>query len=282
VAVVLGVLVAAAFGSGDFLGGRAAASVPVLRVLAVSQACSLVAAAGLAGLVGARVAPSDLVFGALAGAANVTGLALLYRGLAGNAAGVVAPVTAVVGALVPVAWGLARGERPSVVVLAGAASAIAAGAVIAREPGRAGPARFAAGAAHAVAAGGALGTSLVLFASTSDDSGMWPVLTARAAAFVLVVAVFAWYRSRRAASASRSGGRWRELSVGAGLLDVGATAMLVLAVRRGLIVVVAPIASLAPAFTVLLARVVLHERLHPRQRFGLALALAALVLVAAG
>lgn len=279
-AVALGVLVAAAFGSGDFFGGRAAASAATARVLVLVQFCSVCVLVVVVFLVSAQVAPSDIVLGLIAGAANVGGLALLYRGLASNAAGVVAPVTAMVAALVPVTWGLARGERPSVVVLLGAAAAIAAGGLIAREPERATGSRLAGGALQAIAAGGLLGSSLVLFSSTSDRSGMWPVFAARASAFAIVAIAVLWIRARGGLAATT--GQWRLLAVAAGVLDAAATVLLLLAVRRGLIVVVAPVSALAPAFTVGLAWSVMHERLHREQIVGLMLGLVGLILVAAG
>lgn len=281
-AVFLGVLVAAAFGSGDFLGGRAAANAATSMVLTVSQLTGAVLAVVVVAFVGARVAPHDIVYGACAGAVTVVGLALLYRGLAANAAVVVAPMTAVVAAIVPITWGLAHGERPSVVVLIGAAAAIVAVALIAREPERAAGTRMrlAEGALIAITAGLALGTSLIFYDSTSTPSGMWPVLAARLTALLLVVVVFGALRLRGAIA--RPTGRWRIPAVVAGTLDATATLLVLVAVRHGLIVVVAPVAALAPAFTVMLSTYVLHERLHTGQRLGLVLALIGLVLVAAG
>ena len=187
-AVLLGVMVAVSFGSGDFFGGRATRQASALGVLVISQACGLAVAAILAITVAATVAGNDLVFGACAGVVNVFGLGLLYYALSRYAVGVVAPVAAVVGAVVPIVWGVLDGERPSIVVWVGVVLAIAAGALIAREPD-ATTGGFAAGAATAALAGLALGTSLVLFSETSSDSGMWPVLAARATAAFLVWAV---------------------------------------------------------------------------------------------
>jgi drug/metabolite transporter (DMT)-like permease len=280
VAVLLGVMVAVSFGSGDFFGGRATRNASALGVLVISQACGLVIAAILAIAVAATVAGDDLAFGALAGTVNVFGLGLLYYGLSRYAVGVVAPVAAVVGAVVPIAWGVLDGERPSIVVWVGVVLAIAAGALIAREPD-AGTGGFAAGAATAALAGLALGTSLVLFSETSSASGMWPVLAARATAAVLVwtvaLSLLAMKRPPRLPQ-----GNGPALAVTVGALDVTATALLLLAIRRGLIIVVAPIASLAPGFTVLLAWRLLGERLVPVQRVGLACALVGLVLVSVG
>jgi drug/metabolite transporter (DMT)-like permease len=222
----------------------------------------------------------DLLYGALAGAVNVGGLALLYDGLARHTAAVVAPVAAVVGAGVPVAWGFLHGEHPSPVVVAGIALAIAAGGLIAAEPLGGASIRVAQGTAQAVFAGVGLGSSLVLFSETSHRSGQWPVAAARVAALLAVGLAVVVLRARRQVPLPR--GRDRSLAASAGVLDVGATALLVVAVRRELLVVVAPIAALAPAFTVLLAWAIDRERLRRAQGVGVALALTALALISRG
>src|SRR5437870_3479922 len=123
-AVLLGVLVAASFGSGDFLGGQASRTSPTLTVLLVAQGTAVAGAVIVALSVGARVAPHDFAFGAIAGCVNIVGIGLLYQGLAVGPMGVVAPLTAVAASVVPVAWGFAIGERPSVVVVVGALLAL--------------------------------------------------------------------------------------------------------------------------------------------------------------
>ncbi len=273
-------LVAAAFGSGDWSGGRASSRASTLAVLLVAQLCSLVGAAVLAVVVSAHVAPTDWVYGGLAGAVSVVGLGLLYRSLARHAAGVVAPITAVVGALVPVAWGLAHGERPSAIALTGIVLAVAAGALIARGGEPAPDATFAPGVLPAIGAGTALGSSLVLYAETSSGSGQVPVLAGRAAAVACLVVVMLAVRRRSPLTAPS--GSARNFAIAAGVFDFVATATLLVAVRRELLSLVAPIASLAPGWTVLLAWLGDRERLARAQWFGLGVALVALVCIAAG
>jgi drug/metabolite transporter (DMT)-like permease len=278
VAVLLGFFVAMSFGSADFFGGRASERSRTVSVLFVSQFVALLGSVVVAVVVSADVEPADVAFGAAAGVANASGLGLLYHGLAHGRIGVVAPVTAVVGAIVPVAWALASGERPSGIVLAGAVCAIAAGGLIARERDDPATPQRVDGVVYAIAAGALLGSSLVLYAETSEASGMWPVFSARAAGVVAVgIALLATRSPVRLEGALAA-----RLAVGAGVLDLAATAMLLVAVRRGLLVVVAPLASLAPAFTVVWAWFLLHERLSRGQVLGLSLALVGLVLVAAG
>jgi drug/metabolite transporter (DMT)-like permease len=280
-AVLLGVLVAMSFGSADFLGGRASGAAPTLTVLLVGQVVAIAGALAIAIVVGADVEGRDLAYGAAAGACNVVGLGLLYQGLASGRMSVVAPVTAVTAAIVPIGWGVVRDERPSALTWVGAALAIAAGALVAREPDADGArGHRSAAVLLAVTAGIALGASLVLYAETRDESGFWPVLTARSAAFVLValaVAVVAMRGGIRLPT-----GHPRRLALGAGALDVTATALLLLAVRRGLTVAVAPVAALAPAFTVMWAWAVLREHVTRHQIIGLGIALVGLTLIAAG
>ncbi|MFM8304162.1 MAG: EamA family transporter [Actinomycetota bacterium] len=283
-AVLLGLLVAIGYGSGDFLGGRASRDAPTLGVLFVAQCVALVGACVVAVAVGADVGRRDIVFGAVAGVASAGGLGLLYRGLATGRMGVVAPVTAVVAAVIPIAWGLATGERPSALTLAGVLVAVAAGGVVAQEPDSAdeppsGDAR--ATLLMAVGAGTLFGLSFVCFAETADRSGYWPVLVARVAAVAVIgVAVVAVTRHRRGSIIPRD--HPRPLAAGAGALDIISTVLLVAAVRQGLVVVVAPLAALAPAFTVIWAWALLKEPVTRHQVAGIGLSLLGLTLIAAG
>jgi drug/metabolite transporter (DMT)-like permease len=122
------------------------------------------------------------------------------------------------------------------------------------------------------------GSSLVLYSETGHDSGAWPVLAGRAsaAAVVLVVAGVVARRAPPLVAPARS------MAVGAGLLDVTATALLLLAVREGLVATVAPVAALGPAFTVMWAWRLLHEPVGRAQLVGIAVGVAGLVLIAAG
>ncbi|MFO1538222.1 MAG: EamA family transporter [Actinomycetota bacterium] len=283
-AVFLGLLVAAGYGSGDFLGGRAARDAPALGVLFFAQCTALVGAVVAALVVAGDPTPADLTLGVAAGVANAGGLGLLYRGLATGRMGVVAPVTAVVAAIIPIAWGLGTGERPSAVTLVGVVVAVAAGGVVAREPESADePAAAGTRAAllMALGAGVLFGWSFVAFAETGDGSGFWPVLTARVAA-VIVVGVAVMVATRRLRGSVLPRDHPRPLSIAAGALDVGATVLLLTAVRKGLVVVVAPLAALAPAFTVVWARTLLREPVTRPQVAGRALSLTGLVLIAAG
>jgi drug/metabolite transporter (DMT)-like permease len=277
VGVVLGLLVAACFGSGDFLGGLASRKAKTLAVLSVAQVAALVLVLVVTLALGGPVHAHDVEFGVAAGLLNVAAIGCLYRGLAIGQMGQIAPVAAVIGAVIPVAWGLLRGESLAPAEAVGVVLAIVAGALLSSEGG------FGRGSVHvpavllAVAAGTGFGVSLVLFAAASHHGGMWPALGGRAAA---CAAVWLLLVVRRDTLAVKEVPKVEAGS--AGLLDVSATMILLVTLRSHLTAVIAPVASLAPAFTAGHAWWYLHEHISRRQLAGLVLALAGLALIAAG
>ncbi len=297
--MLLGLAVAAFYGAADFLGGLCSKRSVVAAVVVLSQLCSLPLLAVLVVVAGGQPTGRALLFGAAAGAFGGVGLACLYRGLASGRMSIVAPITAVGAAAVPVLWGLLGGERPSAAALVGVAVAMVAVAFVSRASGDPveadeapqGPARPAGRGARgsggrtaanpvalAVVAGGAFGSVFVLLAETGPGVGFWPLVAARLTSIVLL-ATGAVATGRSLAPAGP--GALALIAV-TGFLDLAANAVYLLATRRGLLAVVAVLGSLYPAGTVLLARVVLGERLAGLQVFGLVLALAGVVMIAAG
>jgi drug/metabolite transporter (DMT)-like permease len=248
--------------------------------VAASQAAALVLLVVGVPLEGSAVGWDDLGLGALAGGVGVVGILLLYQGLATGAMGVVAPVTAVGAAVVPLAVGLATGERPDPLALLGALVALGAVALVAggheEVPGATQERRGRSPLLLAVGAGTAFGLVFVLLGATDEASGFWPLLGGRT---VSVTLVGVWLVRSRTPFLPRPGNRL--VVVGAGLLDVTANGLYLLAVREGLLSVVAVLSSLYPAATVVLARVVLGERLRPAQLAGLGLGLAGVTMIAA-
>jgi drug/metabolite transporter (DMT)-like permease len=276
-AVFLGLLVAVSFGSGDFLGGTASRRVPTLNVLGLVQVFALGGAVVYAFSLGGHASVRDLGLGAAAGLLNVVALGCLYVGLATGRMGIVAPLTAMIAACIPVIWGLAHGEDLSTLSLAGVVLAICAGGLVARERSLAGEAGRTRALLLALGAGLLFGTSLVLYSETAHHSGAWPVLAGRASAAVLIlVAVVVLRGSLRLPQPQR----W--MAIGAGVLDVTATALLLVAIRDGLVALVAPVAALGPAFTVMWAWLVLREPVGRVQLVGIAIGITGLVMIAAG
>jgi drug/metabolite transporter (DMT)-like permease len=282
VAVVLGLAVAISYGAADFLGGLTSKRNPASAVVATSQACSLVLLALILLITRPDLAGTrDLLLGAAAGGAGLIGLVLLYRGLAVGAMGVIAPVTGVGAAVLPVGWGLLQGERPSTWALVGTVAAVVAVVLVAggggsdplvaaaRVPGKE--------LALAVVAGVSFGVVFILLGETGEDSGIWPLVSARLVQ-VLILAPFLLITGAPALVAP--GSRLTALAVG--VLDVSANGLFLLAVREGLLSLVAVLSALYPATTVVLARAVLGERMERAQVAGLGLALLGVGLIAAG
>lgn len=280
---LLAILSAVAYGSADFLGGLASRRSNPMRVVAVSQLYGLTLIAVLL-----PVFPpdaflvSDLLWGAAAGIAGGVGLVALYRGLSQARMGVVAPVAAGVGATMPGVFGLLSGERPSVVASVGVVVALVAIFVIGWPAGPAGnestPLRIRdRGIPEAIIAGIGFGAFFIFLSNASAGSGIWPLVGARLGSLALLWLLLAALGGTVSLRAETNA-----LILGAGLVDVTANALFLYATRSGLLTLVAVLSSLYPASTVLLARVVLNERLSRLQIGGVALTLIGMALIAAG
>jgi drug/metabolite transporter (DMT)-like permease len=280
---VLSIALAAAsglvWGVGDFAGGKATQEANSLWVAFLSK---FVALPLLAVYLIATYAPpvaASLAWGAIAGASGMIGLVIFYQALSAGAMTVVAPVTAVTSAAIPVFVGLARGEQPTTWQLVGVGCALVAIALISLvrpQPGQASvvtPRLLAA----AVGAGFGFAGFFVFLAVAGDVAGstsLWPNVASQCSAIVLAGLVIA---------VRRPGGRPRGISLrwtlAAGPFDMTANVLYLLATRHGPISVLAPLAALYPVSTVILALLVDRERLRAVQVIGLLLAVMTLVLV---
>ncbi len=277
--VLLSLLAAASYGLADFNGGWVSKRVSAWTVALTAQAGGALVTLLIALPTGGRPSGADLAWALLAGLGNGLGTAFLYRGLASGRMGVVAPASAVGAVLVPVVVGLLLGERPGVVVWLGIAVAFPAIWFVSREPPE--PALSvgsgSAGLMDGVLAGLGFGTLFVALSRVSEDSGLLPLALNQAVAGVAIVAVAVTLRRpwlpREPLAA---------LGVVSGLLGALATGLFMVASRGGHLTVTAVVVSLYPAFTVLLAALVLREHVHRAQGFGLALCAVSIALVAAG
>lgn len=220
--------------------------------------------------------PADLLWGALAGVAGFCGIVLLYRALSTGAMAVAAPVTAVTAALIPMAVGLATDHRPTTSALLGAGCAVVAITLVSLGPQRTGGSAGLPLIGLALLAGAMFGTFSALLGQASASGGMWSLAAVRLSSIPLGVLLMLGTRT-----SWRLPARVLPWVAAAGLLDIGSNALFVGAAVRGHLSVVAAIASLYPASTVLLALAVDRERVRPVQVLGLALAAAALVLATA-
>jgi len=281
-AYLLALASAALYGAADFLGGLASRRASTIAIVVVSQLAGMaLLAAFLPFLPAAAPAGRDLAWGVAAGLSGGTGVALLYRALAIGTMAVVAPTTAVCAVVIPVAAGLLLGERPAFLTGVGIVLAIVAIVLVSGQQtadGRVTPAgggrSLPPGIALALASGVAIGFFFLSLARTSPAAGLWPLLVAR----VVSVALFGAFglAARRGFSMPRA---VLLTAVLGGVLDMLANALYLIAARQGPLSVVVTLSSLYPASTVVLARVVLHERLSFAQVVGIACAFVAVVLI---
>ena len=273
--VVLSLVAALAYGLSDFVGGLVSRRTSAWAVAFTGNAAAFAGAVVLALVVDGAPSRSDLLWGALAGVGTGAGGAFLYRGLAAGRMGVVAPISAVGAALVPVCVGVATGERPAVLVWLGIAAAVPGIWLVSREPGSSGD--RAAGILDGVLAGLGFGLLFAAMGQVPEDAGYAPLALAQAVAMVCV-----------ALTASALAGRWwpyersQAWGVAAGILATVAVVAFLLATQTGLLTVASVVTSLYPAITIALAALVLRERIHASQGVGLLLCGLAVGLVAAG
>lgn len=262
---------AASWGMGDFLGGLAVKRGPVVRILLAGQALSLVLLVALAALVESRLpTASEAAWGAAAGVSGAVGLGALYASLGRGRMGVAAPVSGVLAAGIPVVVGVFVEGPPGVLALSGFALAFAGIALVAGPKAeRPDPTTL----GLAVLAGVGFGGLLTLLGRAGGPF-FGVIVAARVGSLAAVLVAFALARPRGPTP-------W-VLALSAGALDVTGNAAYALAARLGRLDVAAVLSSLYPIATVVLARVVLGERMTRPQAAGVALMLAAIPLVAVG
>ncbi len=276
-ASLLALAAALMWGAGDFFGGIATRRIGVLAVLALSEAVGL-AGVGLWVVVADDPFPGveELLPAAAGGVAGIVGLAALYRGFAVGAMGIVAPISAA-SPLVPLAVDAAHGITPGALQWLGVACVVGGVVVLSRERSPLGGPRLAAGVALAIVAALGFGAFIVGLDAGSDESAPWAVVVARGTSLVLVLVAVA-VTSRSLAVPRRL---WPML-VAVGVFDTAANVAVAFATTEGAAGIVAVLSALYPVVTIVLARVLLDERLTASRRIGGAITLAGAALVAAG
>jgi drug/metabolite transporter (DMT)-like permease len=258
---------ALAWGAADFCGGKASRRADARAVVVVAHAFSIpLLALSLVIAGGDGPVAADLIWGFLAGLCGGVALVLLYGALAAGSMSVVAPVTAVTAAVLPLGVGLVIDPTPTPLELAGVGIAIVAIGLVSAAPG--GSAVSSRVLALSVAAGAGLGLFYALLEPIRTDAGLWPLVGIRAATLLVGLAMLA--QARIPPRLDRGSSLW---AVGAGTLDWAANALYLLAAYTGV---------LYPVGTVLLAVAVDRERPRPVRVMGLGLAGVALVLARAG
>ena len=279
--IVLALGAAVAYGLSDFIGGLASRRTTPWPVALLAGVGGLVGASALALAVPGDPTSADLLWGALSGLGSGAGSVFLYRGLATGRMGVVAPVSAVGAAVVPVVVGVATGERPSLLVTIGIVVALPAIWLVARSPdtptddGADSP--VAAGLVDGLLAGVGFGLLFVALGQVPDGAGFWPLATAQVVGLVTITALATALRAPWLPTAVSE--LWGAV---AGLVATTAVLMFLLATQADLLTVAAVLTSLYPAVTILLAALVLREHIYRTQGAGLVLCGLAVAFVAAG
>lgn len=271
--VLLALAAALTYGSADFIGGLLSKRASVWTIAVVMQAAgaaglSLVAAIGYD-----WPSTRDLAWGTAAGLGSGAGTFFLYRGLAGGRMSVVAPLSAVGAAVLPVLVGVATGERPEVAAWIGVALALPAIMLVSRDPSAG---SGTGGVRDGLLAGAGFGLLFVALGQVPEEAGIWPLAFGQIAATVILFAGSRLSRSPR----RRPSSRVYAGAVAGGLISSTATFLYQLAVYGELVSVAAVLTSLYPAVTVALAALILHERVTRTQSAGLVLAATAVVLIA--
>jgi drug/metabolite transporter (DMT)-like permease len=280
VEILLAMAAAVAYGVSDFAGGVLTRRAHVFVVFLLSQLVSSALLLAAVALWADAVSWPGVGWGAAAGLAGVVGTSLLYQGLAIGRMSVVAPITGVLGAGLPVLFGLAAGERPGPAALAGIVLGLIAVVVITRAPDSPAAqtgARSRQAVTCAFGAGLGFGLFFILLERSPVDSGLWPLLGTRIS-LVGLLGLLVIARRRPVEVPTGMG-----LSLlGLGVVNTSADLLFLLATRRGLLSLVAVITSMYPAVTVALAGIVLRERIAGRQAAGLIAAAVSVALIALG
>jgi drug/metabolite transporter (DMT)-like permease len=275
--ILLALAAALLYGGSDFGGGLASRRLGSLRVSVVGSAAATVLTWATLILVGGP-GPSlrAVAWGLASGLAGGAGTLVLYRGLARGQMSVVGPLSAVGAAVVPVAAGVALGERPSLLSVAGVLVALPAIVLVAASGSVRGKLGAPKGLLDGLAAGLAFGILFIGLAQAGRNAGLWPVASEQTGALLITLALAVKTREPLRIPLRAAG-----LPVLAGASGMAATLAYFYATHFSMLAIAAVLVSLYPGVTVLLARTLLHERFTPAQRAGLglcALAIAAIAL----
>jgi drug/metabolite transporter (DMT)-like permease len=279
-AIALAITAAACWGLADFLAGLASrrVAVPIVLLLVEGGGLVVIAAIALVSRDPFFTDAGDVLSAVGGGLAGVLGLGCFYQALAIGTMSVVAPISAA-GVALPVVVGVASGDRPSAVA-AGGLVAIVIGVVLASREEHADAEAAAAGRTAillALLSAVGFGGFFALTDAPADASVVWTILLARAAPIPLIVAMVLLMRPAQRPS--------RRLALGiaaVGTIDLAATSLIALANTKGDLSLVSVLGGMYPVATVLLAAVIIHERLARPQLAGVVLALGGIAAVAAG
>ena len=283
--VIVGLSSALVFGAADFLGGLSSKRIGALLATPIAAVTGLVAL-GLVYVTLGQVLPilggewstEAVVLGALSGVAGAAAIGLLYACLAIGPMSILSPLTAVGSAIVPLTVGLARGERLGPIGYVALAIALVAVVLVGFVPEKGAVRPSLKGILMAIGSGIAIGAFLIIIDATPDDSGIVPLILnrgANAAVMFAVLGVVTVVAMRRGVERRPVVRRGIQLAIACGVVDVVANVGLLVGVRIGELSIISVLTAMYPAGTIILAAVVLKERIAVVQYVGLVLAIAA-------
>ena len=284
-AVLIGVTGALIFGGADFIGGIAAKRISAVRVTALGGLAGFVVLGLALPFVGGTWSMQAVVLGGISGITGALAVVLLYACLAIGPMSILSPLTAVVSAVVPVLAGVVRGERLNSLGYVAIGLALVAVVLVGFVPERGAVRPSLKALAMATGAGALIGVFLIVIDLTPHDSGLVPLVVNRAVnatvMFGAIGIMLLW--SRRPGAPAATGRGWKPglvLALVGGAVDATANGVLLLGLRIGNLTIQSVLTALYPAGTIILAAVVLKERIAPVQIVGLVLALAAAAMLA--
>jgi drug/metabolite transporter (DMT)-like permease len=278
IGIVLALVAAVGYGASDFVGGLSARHVSPWAVAFAGQLSGGLAVLAVGLSLPGQARPADFAWALMAGLGSAVGTVFLYRGLARGRMGVVAPVSGVGAALVPVFIGVALGERLGTLTWVGVLMAVPGIYFVSREVGGA-AGRSWGGIADGTLAGLGFGLLFVALAQVPNSAGLLPLAANQGMGAVCTLTAAGLLRRPwvpRGRTERRAAG-WGAVG---GLLGAGGTTAFLLASHSADLAVTGVLASLYPAVTVLVAATVLREPFRPSQAMGLLVCGASVALVA--
>ena len=283
--VILGFFTAVVYGFADFFGAIASRKISSILVTAVSGLVGFIFLSALAPFVGATFSQQAIITGVAAGVASAIGISALYASLAIGPIAIVSPMGAVIGALVPMTFGFFLGDRLGWSALIALSLILVAVVLVGFVPGADVHLPSAKGLLFAVIAGAGIGTILIVLKFSPSDSGIASIIVMRlvSAIFLNFFLVAAWLRNRKHRSdavAMKIEGKFWWAVIAAGIFDSSANIFFTLALRSGSLSVVSVLTALYPLGTIILARLVLKEKIARVQMLGVLVALAGSAVLA--